>query len=109
MSNTRKAAGEKKATEIVTDYDVLIAEANFEPYKFTMGGKARELPHIRTLPADQLEALDRDFDATFPDVAGEELAGLIAKLPLHAYEAFVNSWFAHAGLELGELLASVRL
>ena len=108
MSNTRKASGEKKkATEIVTDFDVLIAEANFEPYKFSLGGKARELPHIRTLPADQLEAMDADFDGVFPDIAGEELAELIRKLPLHAYEAFAKSWVAHAGLEVGELLASV--
>jgi hypothetical protein len=107
MSNTRKAKPE--ATKVVTDFDLLIAEAKFEPYKFTMGGKARELPHIRTLPVSQLEGLDADFDATFPDVAGdEELVGLLADLPMHAYEAFVESWFAHSGLELGELLASVR-
>jgi hypothetical protein len=72
-----------------------------------MGGKPRELPHIRTLPFSQLEALDADFDATFPEIAGEELAGLLNDLPMHAYEAFVESWFAHSGLELGELLASV--
>lgn len=108
MSNTRKASGDSKSTTIVTDFDVLIAEANFEPYKFTLGGKARELPHIRTLPASQLEALDTDFDSTFPDVAGEELAQLVADLPLHAYEAFVKSWFEHSGLELGELPASAR-
>lgn len=108
MSNTRKASGESKAVEIVTDFDVLIKEANFEPYKFTLGGQARELPHIRMLPASQLEELDRDFDAIFPDVAGDDLAKLVADLPLHAYEAFVKSWFEHSGLELGELLASVR-
>lgn len=108
MSNTRKVKPEDPGTTIITDFDVLIAEANFEPYRFTMGGKERELPHIRTLKLNELESLDNDIEANLPAVAGDELAALITDLPLHAFEAFIESWFAHCGIKLGELLASVR-
>lgn len=108
MSNTRKVKPEDKSTTVVTDFDVLIAEANFEPYRFTLGGKERELPHLRTLKMPDLEGMENDFDAKFPEIAGEELAALVLDLPVHAFEAFTESWFAHCGLNLGELLASVR-
>lgn len=108
MSNSRKAPGNPEASTIVTDFDVLMAEATYEPYRFTLAGKDRELPHLRTLTMAQLEALDTDFKETLTELADDELADIVTELPNYALEALVSSWFSHAGLSLGELLASAR-
>lgn len=109
MSNRRKAAGMTPGTEIVTDFDTLMAEANYEPYTFTLAGKERSLPHLRTLSIEQIESVDTDIKDAVAELADDdELADIVATLPNYAVEALVKSWFNHAGLELGELLAFAR-
>lgn len=109
MSNTRRAPGAKPAVESgPVDLDALIAEADKQPYSFTLGGEERTLPHIETLTYDQLIRAEDDFLGLVAEVTDDDTAGAIRVLPIFALEELLKRWFAHAGVEVGELLASLR-
>lgn len=105
MSNTRKASGPTEPLDV----DVLIAESTFEPYRFILGKKDHELPHPKTLTWTQLVQADSgDLETVLPEVTDPETATALLGLPNFALEKVIEGWLKHAGVDLGELKASLR-
>lgn len=92
------------------DLDALIAEAKQDPFLFTFQGREIALPNMGSLPADELmlvqtATLERQIE--FVNGLAELGDGLtLASLPVKAFNALIEAWFAHAGLDLGEVDAS---
>lgn len=86
----------------IFDVDTLIAEANKEPFRFTLGGKIRELPHFSTITTRQAVALDAGNLDVFSEIAGEDLAEEILTLPGFAADEVLRKWMEHAGSKPGE-------
>lgn len=93
------------------DLDASIAEANSDPFVFTFQGETVNLPNMGALPADQLMTLQSasmeqqiEFINGLADLGGIKLVSL----PVKAFNDLIAAWFAHAGLDLGEVVASKR-
>lgn len=91
------------------DLDVLVAETNNEPFRFTLAGAERELPHVKNLTFPQLDDLDAGRVAkVLPQITDEETTTAVLSLPAFGMEALIEGWLEHAGVNVGELLASLR-
>lgn len=91
------------------DLDALDRETNHEPYRFTFGGKVRELPHLSDLTFEQLLRIDFDPQDVLAEVTKESdppLAGEILKAKGHVVEALFANWRKHGGIKPGESPAS---
>lgn len=108
MSNRPRIKEDKPSRVVVTDIDAILAEATYEPYGFTLKGRECELPHLRMLKLAQVRALDAGkFEDVLNEVASD-YADDILDLPSFALDKVVESWLAHGGVDLGELLASAN-
>lgn len=83
--------------------DTLIAETNKEPFRFTLGGEIRELPHFGTLSPKQAIRLDAgEIVDVLAEISDEKLADAIMSLPGFAADELLKKWMNHAGSEPGE-------
>lgn len=82
--------------------DTLIAETKKEPFRFTLAGKVRELPHFSTITPKQALALDKgEVEEVLTEIVGD-LATEILTLPGFAADAVLEGWMNHAGTAPGE-------
>jgi hypothetical protein len=89
------------------DLDVLQAEADYAPFRFVLDGKQHQLPHVQMLSTEQALRVEQGEARTvIAEIAGDELADRIMKLPAFATNALLEGWLAHAGLTSGESEAS---
>lgn len=87
--------------------DVLQAEATYAPYSFILDGEEHTLPHVQMLSTEQALRVEQGEARTvIAEIAGEQLADRIMKLPAFATNALLEGWLAHAGLASGESAAS---
>jgi hypothetical protein len=86
----------------IFNVDTLVAETNKEPFRFTLDGEIRELPHFATVTPRQALALDSGNMDIFGEIAGEDLADKIMSLPGFAADAVLEQWMKHAGNAPGE-------
>lgn len=86
------------------DVRTIIAESKFEPFEFIgQDGRTVRLPHIRELTPRQAIALDnRDLEVL------EEFAPELLDLPGAAFEAVLERWLEHCGIDPGKFQQSRR-
>lgn len=83
--------------------DTLIAETKKEPFRFTLGGKVRELPHFSTLSPRQALQMDAgNVEDILGEISSPELAGQIMDLPGFAADKVIEDWMKHSGTSPGE-------
>lgn len=83
--------------------DTLIAETKKEPFRFTLGGEIRELPHFSTLSPRQALQMDAgNVEDILGEISSPELAEQIMSLPGFAADKLLEDWMKHAGNSSGE-------
>lgn len=111
MSNTRKAKPRPAKPGTPLDLDVLQREAveddKFPPFPFVLGGEQHELLNAQMLTTEQaLKVEQGEARDVISEIAGENMADRLMKLPAHAMTALLNGWLAHVGVKSGESAAS---
>lgn len=96
-------------TDELFDYDTYGDELDLTPFKFKLGGAARELPHFSTLTAAQGLAIDRgEVREVLTEVGGEDLADLMLNAPGFRIDKLMGDWEKAASLKPGKSKASSR-
>lgn len=111
MSNTRRPKPQAKKPSGPLDLDVLQREAaeddKYPPFPFVLDGEPHELLNVQMLTTEQGLAVEMGgAREVIAEIAGQDMADRLLKLPAHAMTALMEGWLAHAGLESGESAAS---